>query len=45
MTFTLDWKPRGILANLMAPMVARTMPREVAALDDLKRVLEAQGRG
>lgn len=41
-TFTLDWQPKGIKENLMAPMVARTMPKEVAALDDLKRVLEAK---
>ena len=39
-TFTLNWEPKGIKEKLMAPMVARTMPGEVAALDDLKRVLE-----
>jgi uncharacterized protein YndB with AHSA1/START domain len=39
-TFTLKWEPKGIKEKLMAPMVARTMPGEVAALDDLKRVLE-----
>lgn len=42
-TFVLDWRPKGIKENLMAPMVARTMPKEVAALDDLKRVLETAG--
>ncbi len=41
-TFTLDWEPKGIKEKLMAPMVARTMPKEVATLDDLKRVLEGQ---
>jgi uncharacterized protein YndB with AHSA1/START domain len=41
-TFTLNWEPKGIKEKLMAPMVARTMPGEVAALDDLKRVLETR---
>jgi uncharacterized protein YndB with AHSA1/START domain len=39
-TFGLNWEPKGIKEKLMSPMVARTMPREVAALDNLKRVLE-----
>ncbi len=39
-TFTLNWEPKGIKEKLMSPMVARTMPREVATLDNLKRVLE-----
>jgi uncharacterized protein YndB with AHSA1/START domain len=39
-TFGLNWEPKGIKENLMAPMVARTMPGEVATLDNLKRVLE-----
>jgi len=41
-TFSLDWEPKGFKEKLMAPMVARTMPGEVATLDDLKRVLEAR---
>lgn len=40
-TFTLDWEPKGLKEKLMAPLVARTMPKEVATLDDLKRVMEA----
>ena len=43
-TFSLDWEPKGIKEKLMAPIVARTMPREVAGLDELKRVLEARPR-
>ena len=39
-TFGLSWEPKGIKEKLMAPMVARTMPGEVKALDELKRVLE-----
>ncbi|MFN2520237.1 MAG: SRPBCC family protein [Candidatus Limnocylindria bacterium] len=39
-TFALDWQPKGIREKLLAPMVGRTMPREVATLDHLKRVLE-----
>ena len=39
-TFALSWEPKGIKEKLMAPMVARTMPGEVRALDNLKRVLE-----
>jgi uncharacterized protein YndB with AHSA1/START domain len=39
-TFSLDWEPKGIKEKLMSPMVARTMPGEVATLDNLKRVLE-----
>ena len=39
-TFSLSWEPKGIKEKLMAPMVARTMPGEVRALDNLKRVLE-----
>ncbi|HEY2947463.1 MAG TPA: SRPBCC family protein [Micromonosporaceae bacterium] len=38
--FTLDWRPTG-LARLLAPAVARQMPREVAALGRLKQVMEA----
>lgn len=41
-TFTLNWEPKGFKEKLMAPMVARTMPKEVATLDDLKRVMEAR---
>lgn len=41
-TFGLSWEPKGLKEKLMAPMVARTMPREVATLDELKRVIEAQ---
>ena len=40
-TFALSWEPKGFKEKLMAPMVARTMPKEVATLDDLKRVMEA----
>lgn len=40
MTFRLDWEPKGIKEKLMSPMVARAMPGEVAALENLKRVLE-----
>ena len=43
-TFALDWEPKGIKEKLMSPMVARTMPGEVRALDELKRVLEARPR-
>jgi uncharacterized protein YndB with AHSA1/START domain len=39
-TFRLDWEPKGIKEKLMSPMVARAMPGEVAALENLKRVLE-----
>ena len=39
-TFSLDWEPHGIRERLMSPMVARTMPGEVRALDELKRLLE-----
>ncbi len=39
-TFSLNWEPKGIKEKLMSPMVARTMPGEVATLDNLKRVLE-----
>jgi hypothetical protein len=41
-TLQLNWEPKGIKENLMAPMVARTMPGEVATLDNLKRVLESR---
>jgi len=40
LTFGLNWEPKGIKEKLMSPMVARTMPGEVATLDNLKRVLE-----
>ena len=40
--FRLDFEPKGIKERLIAPMVGRTMPKEVATLDDLKRVLEAR---
>ena len=43
-TFALEWEPKGFRERLMSPMVARTMPREVAALDELKRVLESRAR-
>jgi uncharacterized protein YndB with AHSA1/START domain len=39
-TFSLNWEPKGIKEKLISPMVARTMPGEVATLDNLKRVLE-----
>ena len=39
-TFALNSSLRGA-QKLMAPMVAKSMRRQVAALDDLKRVLEA----
>jgi len=42
-TFELNWEPKGIKEKLMSPMVARTMPGEVARLDNLKRVLEKKG--
>jgi uncharacterized protein YndB with AHSA1/START domain len=42
--FGLNWEPKGIKENLMAPLVARTMPGEVATLDNLKRVLEGRPR-
>jgi uncharacterized membrane protein len=41
--FALEWEPNGFKERLMSPMVARTMPREVRALDELKRVLESRG--
>jgi carbon monoxide dehydrogenase subunit G len=37
--FSLDWQPRG-LARLLAPAVARQMPKEIAHLSRLKSVLE-----
>jgi uncharacterized membrane protein len=40
-TSTLDHAPQG-LARLMAPMVARAMRDEVAALSNLKTILERQ---
>jgi hypothetical protein len=40
-TFTLDHAPLG-LARLMAPMVARAMRDEVAALTNLKTIFERQ---
>ena len=43
-TFSLDWEPKGIKEKLMSPMVARTMPGEVATLDNLKKVLETPAR-
>jgi uncharacterized protein YndB with AHSA1/START domain len=39
-TFGLNWEPKGIKEKLLSPIVARTMPGEVRALDNLKRVLE-----
>ncbi len=38
-TFTLEVQPHGVM-KLMTPMVNRQMEREVAALDQLKRVLD-----
>jgi uncharacterized protein YndB with AHSA1/START domain len=38
-TFTLDLQPRGLM-RAMAPMVNRQMQKEVAALTELKRVME-----
>ncbi len=37
--FALDLQPRGLM-KLMGPMVERQMQKEVAALSELKRVLE-----
>jgi uncharacterized protein YndB with AHSA1/START domain len=42
-TFSLRCAPSG-LAKLMTPMVARTMRSEVAALERLRAVLEADAR-
>jgi uncharacterized protein YndB with AHSA1/START domain len=39
-TFALSHEPKGA-ARLMGPMVARQLPKEVAQLHELKRVLEA----
>jgi uncharacterized protein YndB with AHSA1/START domain len=39
LTFTLDLEPRGF-AKLMGPMIDRQMQKEVAAVTELKRVLE-----
>ena len=39
--FALSWEPKGLMQKLMAPMVAKQMPKEVAALEGLKRTLEA----
>jgi uncharacterized protein YndB with AHSA1/START domain len=44
LTFTLSAELRGP-KRLMAPMVRRTMQKEIGALVELKRVLEAQPRG
>jgi uncharacterized protein YndB with AHSA1/START domain len=41
LTFTLDLHPRGFM-RLVAPMVQRQMTKEVAAIETLKRVLEAR---
>jgi uncharacterized protein YndB with AHSA1/START domain len=38
-TFKLWWEPKG-LKRAMAPMVAKTMKSEVAALEKLKELLE-----
>jgi hypothetical protein len=40
--FSLWWEPKG-LARLLAPMVARQMPKEIGSLSTLKQVLEAGG--
>ncbi len=40
-TFTLDYKPRG-LSRLMDPVITKTMQSEVAALTSLKAYLEGQ---
>ena len=44
LSFSLDWEPKGIKERLMAPMVARTMPGEVASLEELKRILESRAK-
>lgn len=41
LTFHLWWQPHG-LQWLIAPMVAKQMPHEIAALDKLKDVLETK---
>ncbi|MFI5258719.1 MAG: SRPBCC family protein [Candidatus Limnocylindrales bacterium] len=41
LTFSLDAEVKGLQKMLMGSMVQRTMDGEVAALDNLKRVLEA----
>ncbi len=38
--FSLDWHPKGLKEKLMSPMVAAQMPKEIAMLENLKRVLE-----
>ncbi len=40
-TFVLDFQPKG-LAKLMDPMITRQMQSEVAALKDLKALLEGK---
>src|SRR6266542_4122587 len=42
--FSLTFEPNGIRERLLSPMVAWTMPKEVATIDDLKRVLESPPR-
>ena len=44
LTFVLDLPPRGLLGRLMDGMVARTMRAEVANLEQLKTVLEADAQ-
>ncbi|MBI3573198.1 MAG: SRPBCC family protein [Candidatus Kerfeldbacteria bacterium] len=40
--FSLTWEPKGLMQKwFMAPMVAKQMPKEVAALENLKKVLES----
>ena len=41
--FALDWQPPG-LRKLLSPMVGRQMPHAVAALEQLKEVLEGGAR-
>ena len=40
LTFVLDYQTKG-LAKLMEPMIQRTMNSEVAALSNLKQILES----
>jgi uncharacterized protein YndB with AHSA1/START domain len=41
LTFVLELQPKGVM-RLMSPMIVKTMQGEVANLDALKRVLEAE---
>lgn len=44
-TFSLNWEPKGWMQKLfMAPMVTKQLPKEVAELENLKKVLESKER-